>query len=213
MVAIHSAQKHGVNAEERYGLQKYRFPITDSGRLARTAVHRHPPRCPSPTWTGHRNNTACAKGCPLLPGPLVPGPPLSASVPRFTRCAILFPRAGALFCFLHSSNGRFFFLFSRSVRFVCTTGPRVLRSSVQTNRRMLSASLSLFHLLCISLFLSLSIPFLSHPPFSPILRDTVPALLFQLLVPASFSRAYSRLSPPPSFLSLYSLCLHSSHDD
>lgn len=106
-----------------------------------------------------------------------------------------------------------FFLFSRSVRFVCTTGPRVLRSSVQTNRRMLSASLSLFHLLCISLFLSLSIPFLSHPPFSPILRDTVPALLFQLLVPASFSRAYSRLSPPPSFLSLYSLCLHSSHDD
>lgn len=109
----------------------------------------------------------------------------------------------------------FFFLFSRSVRSVCTTGPRVLRSSVQTNGRMLSASLSLFFIFSasLSLFLSLSIPFLSHPPFSPILRDTVPALLFQLLVPASFSRAYSRPSPPPSFLSLYSLCLHSSHDD
>lgn len=67
LVAIHSAQKHGVNAEERYGLQKYRFPITDSDGLARAVVHRHPPRYLSPTWTGHRNNTACAKGCLLLP--------------------------------------------------------------------------------------------------------------------------------------------------
>lgn len=103
-----------------------------------------------------------------------------------------------------------FFLFSRSVRSVCTTGPRVLRSSVQTNRRMLSASLSLSlsfsSSLHLSLFLSLSIPFLSHPPFSPILRDTVPALLFPtprscIFLPCVFPPVSSPVLP----LALFSL--------
>lgn len=131
LVAIHPAQKHGVNAEERYGLQKYRFPITDSGRLARTAVHRHPPRCPSPTWTGHRNNTAtaCAKGCPLLPDPLAPTvPPLSpfVSVARFTLDASFFSRESA-----HSPAlsippmGSSFFSSLDPYDPMCTTGPRV----------------------------------------------------------------------------------------
>lgn len=209
MVAIHPAQKHGVNAEERYGLQKYRFPITDSGRLARTAVHRHPPRCPSPTWTGHRNNTAtaCAKGCPLLPDPLAPTvPPLSpfVSVTRFTLDASFFSRESA-----HSPAlsippmGSSFFLEPRSVRSHVYNGTTCLRSSVQTNSgRTLS---SLFLRIFLSPFLY---PFSLAPSIS---TDSSSSRFSSSLAPASFSRAYSRPSLPA--LSLYSLCLHSSHDD
>lgn len=131
----------GLNAVERYGLQKYRFPITDNGP---SRSHR---RSPTPS-----NRRAVSFSLPLgldtetiqhargrkrvaflPPDPPVCYSPLSSVHPPSSLSARhSFPanrRTIRLFRYLRSSDRRsFFFLFfqvSIPVRSVCTTGPRV----------------------------------------------------------------------------------------
>lgn len=111
---------------------------------------------------------------------------------------ILFPRTIRLFCCLRSSSRRFFSIFPsldpHTIRVY--NGTTCLRSSFQTNSER-------------ALSISLFIPFPSHHRFSPILHDIILSLL---LARTSFSRTYACLSLPTLFfLSLYSLCLYSSH--
>lgn len=129
----------GLNAEERYGLQKYRFPITDSGPLAPTAVLRHPPSAVSLPLGLDTETIQHARGRKRVPSSLPLDPPvcyspLSSVHPPSSRFLVslstsFFSRASpsdSSTVSVPPIDG--FFLFFRAsipVRSVCTTGPRV----------------------------------------------------------------------------------------